>query len=135
MDDNEEDFPHVETPAGLGPAGEKLFRSIADEYALNAGEIRLLHDAASEADLIADMETQWRAEGAPMTTYGSRNQLVAHPAVSELRQHRTALRALIGSLKLEPYPDDEEEETTYSGRPMTRSESGRKAAHARWARK
>lgn len=117
----------------FGPAGQKLYDGIVSQWELTNAELRLLADAAAEADLIADMEADWIAHGKPMTTQGSRpGMLVAHPTIGELRQHRNTLRQLIGALKL-PHPNDER----VSGdddrvRPMSRADSAKKAANARW---
>jgi len=120
-------------------------------YDLAPGEVRMLEDACREADLIAAMEAAWIAEGQAFTARGSQGQVVAHPVVSELRQHRGTLRQILVGLKL-PHPDDEVPEREESGpmsgnprgrhessrppvAPMSRQDSARVAAYARWHRK
>ncbi|ALE72583.1 hypothetical protein AD006_12350 [Pseudonocardia sp. EC080610-09] len=123
------------TPDGLGEAGIELFRSIADDYELFPGQVRLLFDAASEADLISEMDRQWRADGSPLTTHGSRNQLVAHPMVSELRFHRATLASLITKLNLETEYTEDDAPEAGNVVPMSRTDVARKAANARWGRR
>lgn len=124
-------------PHGLDEAGRKLWEDMTTVYELAPGELRILHDACSEADLIAALEADWVRQGRPMETRGSRNQLVAHPAIAELRQHRLTMRSLLTALKL---PRLDEDEDAPNGvlvdmtRPMTRTESARKAAKAKWDR-
>src|SRR5690606_30452504 len=124
-------------PAGLGPAGTQLWESVTAEYELGPAELRLLEDAAAEADLIEAMQEEWQALGRPMTALGSQKQVIAHPLLQELRQHRSALRQLILSMKL-PQDDDSEEESLLISAPrkvpMSRTESAKIAAAARWKR-
>ena len=109
-------------PTGLGPEGTKLWTSITDYYDLSPGEYRLLFDACQEADLIEAMTANWEANGSPLTAKGSQGQVVAHPAIQELRQHRNTLRGLIAAMKL-PHPEDEQK--------LSRSEVGRIGAYAK----
>lgn len=88
-------------PAKLGPKGRALWKSIAESeenYTLRADELRLLEDAAREADMIERLEDAQRDE--PLTAKGSMGQTVASPFVSELRQHRGTLASLMKQLQL-----------------------------------
>src|SRR5690606_4877888 len=123
-------------PAGLGPAGTQLWESVTAEYELGPAELRLLEDAAAEAHLIEAMQNAWQDLGRPMTALGSQKQVIAHPLLQELRQHRSALRQLILSMKL-PQDDDSEEDSLLISaprKPMSRTESAKIAAAARWKR-
>jgi hypothetical protein len=100
-----------------------MWREITETYDLRADELRVLEDACREVDLIERLEEAMK--DAPLTSSGSMGQLVAHPLVQELRQHRSTLKALLGSLKL---PDDP------GGKAESRSASARDAANARWRR-
>jgi len=125
-------------PPTLGEAGQQLWTSIVAEYELGPGELRLLEDACSEADLISAMTQEWQALGRPMTAKGSMGQIISHPMLQELRQHRNALRQLILAMKLPADPGDDNEvgtviELSDGTSRMTRSASGSKAATARWS--
>jgi hypothetical protein len=115
----------VEAPDHLGTAGKALWNGIAGSYQLRADEIRVLEDAAAEADLIDDLRASFVGE--PKLVKGSQGQLVIHPIVAELRQHRATLKALLGSLKL---PDANPEAAA-----ADRSTAARSAANARWSKR
>lgn len=117
-------------PRGLKTAGRTLWKSISEEWDLRPDELRILGDAAREADIIERLEKG--LENAPLTAYGSQGQEVIHPLFSEIRQHRATLASLLRQLKLtEP---DEESGSGEGGvvKPMSRTDSARKAAQARW---
>lgn len=109
-------------PVGLDEAGQALWSSLVPTYEFRPDELRLLSDACREADLISLMEAEMA--GAPLTVKGSQGQPVANPMLSELRQHRAQLAALLKALKL---PDDGQGAAD-------RSAKARDAANARWKR-
>lgn len=88
-------------PENLSTAGTELWESIAGSYQLRPDELRVLGEACREADLIDVMSLELAS--VDLMTRGSMGQPVVHPFVSEIRQHRTVLAALLRSLKL---PDD-----------------------------
>lgn len=120
-------------PSGLGAEGSKLWRSIIDAgYVLRPDEVRLLADAAKEADLIAAMEKELAFDAENNGSYqvtGSQKQPVAHGLVGELRMHRTTLAALLRQLHLPDLPGSKR----FQERAQERSEIGRRAARARWS--
>jgi hypothetical protein len=91
----------VPAPKGLREAGKKLWRETTKTYELRQDELEALKAACGEADLIQRMEEALGDE--PLTVTGSQGQLVAHPLVQELRQHRSTMASLLRGLKL---PDD-----------------------------
>jgi hypothetical protein len=91
----------MSAPDGLADAGSALWESIAGKYELRADESRVLEDACREADLIERLTAFLVDE--PLMLTGSMGQPVVHPAVAELRQHRTVLASLLRGLKL---PDE-----------------------------
>lgn len=115
----------VRTPTGLDKRGRALWRSIAPKYDLRPDELRTLEDACKLADLIERMETKLE-EDDELVVPGSMKQPTAHPMITELRQYRSSLSKMLGSLKL-PDADDGEKKSA--------SESARAAAHARWSKK
>ncbi len=78
------------TPRALKAAGKKLWQETVKVYDLRQDELEVLRAACAEADLIAKMAAE--LDGEPLTTSGSMGQTVAHPLLSEFRQHRATLR-------------------------------------------
>lgn len=113
-------------PAGLADGGTKLWAAVIDTYDLRIDEQRVLEDACREADLIDMMVTGMR--GKSLVVDGSKGQPVVNPLVSELRQHRATLAALMRQLKL---PEDGDAERDAGAR----SSAARAAANARWSRR
>jgi hypothetical protein len=113
----------IPTPSGLGPSGELLWRDISGKYGLRADELRVLEDAAREADLISTLDAGMA--GQDLLVRGSQGQMVINPLISELRQHRSTLASLLRQLKL---PDE-------SVSAEARSTAARAAANARWSRR
>lgn len=110
----------VPTPRYLKAAGKRLWQETTEKYDLRQDELETLKAACAEADLIARMEKELETE--PLTVRGSMGQLVPHPLVSELRQHRSTMAALLRGMKL---PDDE------SAAPAVNQQ--RDAAQSKWA--
>lgn len=116
-------------PNGLGSAGKALFRDLTREYDFNAGETKLVVEAAKIADIIGHLEADWAQKGRPTTDLGSARQLTIHPIIAEIRSQRLALASLLRQLKLS---DEADEADTGRVIPMTRSEAARAAAQGRW---
>jgi hypothetical protein len=111
----------MDAPKNLGAAGGCLWSSIADAYELRPDELRILGEACRESDLIEVMQSE--LAGADLLVVGSMGQPVMNPFVSEIRQHRTVLAALLRSLKL---PDE-------SGAGSVNQQ--RQAGNASWAKR
>lgn len=109
----------INAPRGLKASGRKLWNATTEKYEMREDELLVLKDACGEADLIDLMVKE--LDGSSLTVSGSMGQLVAHPLVQELRQHRATLATLLGKLKL---PDD-------NGVGATNQQ--REAAQSRWA--
>lgn len=112
-------------PQKLGKAGSDLWRKISDpaKYTLRPDELAILGRACKMADRIEKLEGE--LEFADMMVRGSQGQDVINPMIPELRQHETALAALLLKLKL---PDDEAEKPAEN----PRSVGARNAANSRW---
>ncbi|AIG78453.1 Hypothetical protein AJAP_28070 [Amycolatopsis japonica] len=117
-------------PRGLKTAGRRLWADIVSEWDLRPDELRVLGDACREADLIERLEKG--LETAPLTAQGSMGQEVIHPLWSEVRQHRTTLASLLRQLKLAEVDEGAGAVSDTPAKPMTRQESAKKAAQARW---
>lgn len=117
-------------PKGLGPAGQHLWNAILDGlpdgFMLAPREEALLADAARMSDTIAALDEVVAEEG--VVALGVGKQRVAHPCLVEARLMRTSLHALLGKIGLD-------EPTAYRADAARRSESAKKAAQARWARR
>jgi hypothetical protein len=92
-------------PKGLGYQGRKLWRSVADEFDLDAEphKLRILFDACKTADLIDQLEKGMA--GQSLTVLGSARQLTIHPIISELRFARGLLAQLLARLNFEGATD------------------------------
>lgn len=112
-------------PANLGSAGKALWKSIVPTYELRPDEVRLLTDACRESDIVQRLEDE--LSDSPLMVKGSQGQLVASPLVSEVRQHRSVLAALLKSLKLPNSPSGSQQKSAHI------SEQARAAARARWS--
>lgn len=115
------DNPKIPVPRALKTHGRKLWKETTDKFELRQDELETLRAACAELDLIVRMESA--LEGESLTVQGSQGQLVAHPLVQELRQHRATMSALLRSLKL---PDD----GNAAGSTVNQQRS---AAQTRWA--
>ncbi len=113
------------SPKGLGTKARRLWVDVTKTYALRADELRVLEDACREVDLIERMEEELARDDAELVVRGSMGQDVAAPLLQELRQHRSVVARLLGSLKL---PDED------SALGESRAPSARAAATARWGR-
>lgn len=113
-------------PRGLKPGGRSLWNAVCKTYTLRPDELRVLKDACFEVDLIDDLQRCLAKDG--VISIGSMGQERAHPAVSELRQHRSVLSALLRALKL---PDPTSGST--QGETPT-STQARAAANSRWTK-
>ncbi|MGD9754692.1 MAG: hypothetical protein AB7W59_27190 [Acidimicrobiia bacterium] len=108
-------------PAGMGPAGAKLWRSIVEAGDLDARSLALLGEACRIADLVAVLDAQVAADGAMVK--GSNGQPRAHPALAESRHQRASMQRLLGALT-----------QAVDERPLTAAQQrARRAAAARWA--
>ena len=111
-------------PEGLGEAGARLWRAVADDFDLDARELDLLARACRQADDVARLEEVVAAEG--VKSRGSTGQAVVSPFLVEARQGRAAVARLLAQLDL---PDEAKEEPAS----MAAARASR-AAHGRFDR-
>jgi hypothetical protein len=105
---------------GQPTPGEAFRDSVLSEFdSSSPADSALLDAACSTLDLIARLETRVEDDGLMIT--GSKDQLVVHPAVAELRQQRAALARLLSVLGLDG-----------GDNPQTHSQRQRAAANARY---
>lgn len=113
---------HAAPPPEL-QASAAFWDRIVETYTLRSDELRILEDACREMDLIDRFERELAVSD--LMVSGSMGQQVASPLVSEIRQHRSTLRQLLGQLKLPDEPGEARK---------PRSVQAREAAAARWNR-
>lgn len=112
-------------PSGLSKRANKRWNEVVTRWDLRPDELRVLEDACREMDLVDALEELVGSEG--LTATGSMGQVVIHPAVQEVRQHRSILASLLRSLKL---PDEVAESAKETA--GDRSSAARAAAKSRW---
>ena len=111
----------TKAPDGLKAQGSALWKAVTGKYELRADELVTLEDACRLSDMIAALSDAWAEDGQPMTTKGSMGQLVIHPLIDKLADHRMKRTALLSKLKL---PDEAGGE---------KPNQQRSAAQSRWA--
>ncbi|MFF4021467.1 hypothetical protein ACFYY5_01360 [Nocardia elegans] len=115
-------------PAGLGPAGKRLWTTVLTDYWMDGEphKLAILEHACKVSDRIEELESA--AEGEPLTVLGSARQLTIHPLIGEVRAQRGLLTTLLKSLQL-PEGEETDEEMDASQKRIARA---KKAAAARW---
>ena len=95
-------------PPALGAEGKKLWRQVAravaqDDLELDAREQRWLLSACKLTDRLADLDAAM--EGADLVVPGYNSQPVAHPLLTEIRQHHLLISQTLARLKID-VPED-----------------------------
>ncbi|MHA6511323.1 hypothetical protein [Tessaracoccus sp. Z1128] len=85
------------TPPGLRAGGQRLWRSIVEDYELGQHELAVLVEACHTVDACHALEAIVTAEG---VVHDSPQGKRAHPALVEARQQRLALAKLVASLRI-----------------------------------
>lgn len=116
--------PHK--PDDFGARAAELWDRITADYELRVDEVELLVEACREVDVIERLEAELR--DAPLSVKGGRGQVISHPLLGEVRQHRAVLKSLLGGLKLTDQADGERRARTGT----SRSTTARAAAMQRW---
>ena len=85
-------------PRGLRASGRRLWRSVVDEYDLDAHEQLLLLEACRVADRLASLAVA--GQSAPLTVTNRHGDQVASPFLVEARQQQLTFARLLASLRL-----------------------------------
>ena len=90
-------------PAGLGPAGAKVWNKIkadaqANGYILNPSEIEILANACRVQDVIAALRDKMRE--IDLVTTGSAGQPIVHPVVAEVRAQEGHYARLLKAIEI-----------------------------------
>ena len=93
-----------QTGQGFGPAGEKLWRSVADAYELEEHESVLLTQACRTLDTINTLQARLDAADVLDARYRGR----VHPCLPELRAQRLVLARLLKALDVADEADVEQ---------------------------
>ena len=88
--------PRTAVPKGLGPRGRTFWRKVQKVYELDLPETELLIEVCRALDECEALQSAIAEQG--HTVDGSRGQVVAHPALVELRQTRQVLGRLLAQL-------------------------------------
>lgn len=115
-------------PASLGPSGRQLWKSVADQaddmgVTLDALESEQLLSACRLRDTIAEMEQ--RLAGADLVVPGSKDQLIAHPLLTEIRLHRQLISQTLARIR---FPSED----SATGSAWGPAQHGRAGANRRW---
>lgn len=94
-------------PTGLRDAGKRLWRSVLDDYELDEHERAMLLEACRSVDLLDQLDTAVRRDGAMVD---SPQGAKAHPAAVEARQQKIALARLLAALRLPAGADGDQAE-------------------------
>jgi hypothetical protein len=94
----------LKPPSGLGAPGRRLWRQVATEAAeegleLDSRERFWLHSAAQLVDRVAQLEAAMA--GDDMVVKGYSGQPVAHPLLTEIRQHHLLISQTLARLKVD----------------------------------
>lgn len=85
-------------PDGLAASGERLWRSVADQYQLDVHEQLLLMQACRCADHLDRLAAE--AAAGSVTVKNFKGDQVAHPAMVEARQQSIVLSRLLASMRM-----------------------------------
>lgn len=122
-----------QAPGGLSIRAKKVWTKTLDNYSLREDELALLADYCMELT-IAD-QLQEALIDAPLMVRASHGGEAINPIYSELRMHRQTAVTLWKALKLPELDDMDADNTVISTGPMSREDSARKAANARWGKR
>jgi phage terminase small subunit len=86
-------------PAGIGPAGRKVWRDTLSDYTLTPAEISVLHALCTATDQLRRIENAIKGLRS-LVSNGSQGQLVGHPLLGEYRAHAETVRKLAAQLAL-----------------------------------
>lgn len=120
-------------PSGLSARAKRVWTRTLENYELREDELSILADFCMEISIVDHL--QENLVDAPLMVRASHGGEQINPIYSEIRMHRQASMSLWKALKL---PDleageeaDQEDDRVV---PMSREDSARKAANARWSK-
>jgi hypothetical protein len=114
----------MRAPAGLGPAGSRLWRSTVEvfDFTGEPHKVQILTQACRVTDIVAELDEA--ADEAPLTVKGSMGQSVISPFIAEARAQRALLAQLLGRLGLPDTDDESQAKSKQLSRTRRRSAKG-----------
>ena len=97
----------AKAPAGLKPAGVRLWKRVTADFELDEHELALLLEACRTVDVLNVLDAEVRLTGPLMD---SPQGLKAHPAAVEARQQRITLARLLAALRLPAGEEGDEQQ-------------------------
>lgn len=120
-------------PSGLSARAKRVWTRTLENYELREDELSLLSDYCME--LTISDQLQAALIDAPLMVRASHGGEAINPIYSELRMHRQTAVTLWKALKLPELEDGADEVADDKVTPMSREDSARKAANARWSKR
>lgn len=123
-------------PSGLSARAKRVWTRTLESYELRQDEISLLEDYCMEIAIVDHLQAE--LAHAPLMVRASHGGEAINPIYSEIRMHRSTAMSLWKALKL---PDLEDQDQVAGSSPedrvtpMSREDSARKAANARWGKR
>lgn len=114
----------VNAPNGINARANRFWKAILRDYELRSDEMERLEVVCREMTIIDELEAVVQREG--YMAIGSAGQRVVHPAVAEMRQHRTLLLSALKSLGIDDAGGGETDGEV--------SAKNRAAAQSRWSK-
>lgn len=120
-------------PSGLSARAKRVWTRTLENYELREDELAILSDYCQELSIVDSLQAA--LADAPLMVRASHGGEQINPIYPELRMHRQAAMSLWKALKL-PELDAGDSEDSDEERvvPMSREDSARKAANARWGK-
>ena len=120
-------------PSGLSARAKRVWTRTLENYELREDELAILSDYCQELSIVDSLQAA--LADAPLRVRASHGGEQINPIYPELRMHRQAAMSLWKALKL-PELDAGDSEDSDEERvvPMSREDSARKAANARWGK-
>lgn len=119
-------------PSGLSTRGKRVWTRTLENYELRQDELSLLEDYCMEITIVDSLQAA--LVDAPLMVRASHGGEAINPIYSEIRMHRQAAMSLWKALKLPELVVEEADQDDDRVVPMSREDSARKAANARWGK-
>lgn len=120
-------------PSGISARAKRVWTKTLESYELREDELSILADLCMEITIVDHLQES--LVDAPLMVRASHGGEQINPIFSEIRMHRQTSMSLWKALKLPDIDSSEDSEETEKVVPMSREDSARKAANARWSKR